>query len=105
MTAEYIAQMGPMWATAGLMVAWLANAFWRVGGHGFLTDMTLGLVGGLAAGALIRTAVTSNTGMLAMFAIGGGGALVIIAAQRGVWRPAPLRSPASFESPLSGRGK
>ena len=88
MTTEYMAQMVPMWITAGLMIAWLAHAGWSVGGYDLLTDLALGLVGGVAAGALIRTALASDAGMLAMFAIGAAGAIVVIVAQRCLWRPA-----------------
>jgi uncharacterized membrane protein YeaQ/YmgE (transglycosylase-associated protein family) len=88
MTSEYIAQMAPMWMTAGLMIAWLAHACWSAGGYGLLTDLAIGLVGGVAAGVLIRTALASDAGMLAMFAIGGAGAIVAIVAQRRLWRPA-----------------
>ena len=88
MTPEYIAQMAPMWATAGLMVAWLAHAGWTANGHGFLIDMALGLGGGVLAGTLVRMALASDVGMLAMFTIGGGGAIVALVAQRAVWHPA-----------------
>jgi hypothetical protein len=87
MTFEYIAQMAPMWITAGLTIAWIAHACWSSAGYGLLTDLGLGLVGGVAAGTLIRTALASDVGMLAMFAIAGGGAIVAIVAQRGLWRP------------------
>ena len=87
MTTEYIAQMAPMWMTAGLMVAWLADAGWSEGGSGLLTDLGFGLAGGVAAGALIRTALASDAGMLASFAIGGVGAIAAIVGQRKLWRP------------------
>ena len=88
MTTEYIAQMAPMWMTAGLVIAWLAHACWKAGGYGLLTDLSVGLVGGVATGAFVRTALASDAGMLAMFAIGGAGAIVAIVAQRRLWRPA-----------------
>jgi uncharacterized membrane protein YeaQ/YmgE (transglycosylase-associated protein family) len=82
---EYIAQMGPMLVVAGLIVAWLAGTSSKGGGYGFLPDMALGLIGSVAAGAISWAAVSSAPGMLAMFGIGGLGAILLIVAQRGLW--------------------
>jgi hypothetical protein len=92
MTIEYIAQMAPMWMTAGLMMAWLAQACWSAGGYGLLIDLCVGLMGGVATGAFVRTALASDAGMLAMFVIGGAGAVVAIVAQRRLWHPAYSRA-------------
>jgi len=45
------------------------------------------------AGGLLAWAVMSpGAGMLRMFAIGVGGAVVVVVAQSGLWRLAPIRS-------------
>jgi uncharacterized membrane protein YeaQ/YmgE (transglycosylase-associated protein family) len=85
MTTEYLVQMAPMWMTAGLMTAWLAQAGWRAGAYGLLTDMALSVAGAMAGGAIAAVATGSRPGMLAMFAIGAAGATVLIAAQRRRW--------------------
>ena len=91
MTAEYIAQMIPMLIIAGAMAGWLAQISPTTRGYGFLPDMALGVVGSVLAGVLLWAAF-AGAGMLAMFALGAVGATVAIAAQRGLWRPAPGRS-------------
>ena len=92
MTSEYIAQMGPMLVVAGLMVAWLAQLSATTRGRGFLPDVALGLIGSVAGGLLGWAALASGAGMLGMFGIGAAGAVLAIAAQRGLWRSAPIRS-------------
>jgi uncharacterized membrane protein YeaQ/YmgE (transglycosylase-associated protein family) len=89
---EDIAQMVPMLAMAGLIVAWLAQAFWRAGGYGLLPDMAVGLAGSAVAGALVWAAFSSAAGMLVMFGCGSAGAALAISAQRGAWHPAAVRS-------------
>jgi uncharacterized membrane protein YeaQ/YmgE (transglycosylase-associated protein family) len=86
-TLEYIVQMGPMLAFAGATVGWMAQIAPTTRGYGFLPDMTLGLVGSVVAGALAWSALSPNTGMLAMCVIGGVGAALAIFAQRSVWYP------------------
>ena len=95
MTLEHLVQMGPMWVTAGLMIAWLAQAGWRAGAYGLLTDIALGIAGAIAAGLVAGMAISSNVGMLAMFAIGAGGAAVLVAAQRCLWSRADVQPGAS----------
>ena len=92
MTAEYVARLGPMLVLAGLSVAWLAQVSRRTGAYGFMPDVALGLVGSLAAGLVAWAALSSGTGMLATFGIGAVGAVLVIAAQRGLWQAAPARS-------------
>ena len=85
MTSEYIAQMGPMLAVAGAMVAWLAqlSSTTRARGHGFMPDMVIGLLGSMLAGALLWAAsAVAHSGMLAMFGVGALGAGLAIASQR-----------------------
>jgi hypothetical protein len=95
MTLEHLVQMGPMWITAGLMIAWLAQAVWRAGAYDLLIDIVLGGAGAIAAGLVAGVAISSNVGMLAMFAIGAAGATVLIAAQRCLWSPAHVEPRAS----------
>jgi hypothetical protein len=86
---EYVAQMVPMLVIAGAMVAWLAQMSWTAGGFGFLPDMALGLAGSMLVVAVVASA---EAGMLGIFGMGGAGAVLAIAAQRGLWRSAPARS-------------
>lgn len=86
MLMEDVAQMGPMLVLAGLTVGWIAEAARRVGGHGLLSDLVLGLVGSLAVGGISWVVISSDVGMVAMLVIGGGGAALAIMAQRTVWR-------------------
>jgi hypothetical protein len=85
-TTEWIAQMAPMLVLAGVTVAWLAQLAWTARGYGFLPDMALGLGGSVLIGALVGTVAAADVGMLAVFAIGGIGAVLAIVAQRGLWR-------------------
>ena len=92
MTAEYIAQMAPMLVIAGAMVAWMAQLSSALEGYGFLPDVALALLGSVLAGVCVWAAVSANAGMLGMFGIGCGGAVLALVAQRGLWRPARVRS-------------
>ena len=87
---EHIIQIGPMLVLAGLIAGWVAEAASRAGGYGFILDMVVGLVGSVVAGTIVWALTTSNIGMLAMLLIGCGGAMLAIAAQRGLWRSALL---------------
>ena len=86
MTGEDLAQMGPMVAIAGSLVAWLGQAFSRTRQrqHGLIFDMAIALAGSVAAGALTWAAISAHPGMLMMFGIGVGGAGVAMATQRGL---------------------
>ena len=92
MTAEDVVRLGPMLMLAGLSIVWLAQASERTIGFGFLPDIALGLIGSLAAGLVVWATRSASTGMLAMFWAGAAGAVLVIAAQRGVWRAVPVRS-------------
>ena len=92
MTSEYIAQMVPMLILAGLTAAWVAEAVSHAGSYGFVPDMGLGLVGSVVAGAIVWTAISSESGMLGMLLIGGGGAALAIIAQRRFWRSSRLET-------------
>ena len=86
MTTEYIVQMAPILIIAGAFVAWAAQIPSTATGYGFLPDMALGLAGSVLAGALAWAVIFAHAGMLAMFVIGFVGAVITIAAQRGLWR-------------------
>ena len=87
---EHIVQMGPMLVLAGLIGGWVAEAFSRAGGYGFIFDMVFGLVGSVVGGAMVWVFVSSEIGMPAMLGIGCAGAALAIAAQRRLWRSALL---------------
>lgn len=83
---EDIAHMGPMLILAGLVAGWIAEAVSRTGGYGFTRDMALGLTGSVIGGVTVWIALSGGVGMATMFLIGGGGAAIVIVAQRSFWR-------------------
>ena len=85
---EHVVQMGPILVLAGLIAGWVAEAASRAGGDGFIVDMVLGLIGSMVGGALVWVLISSEIGMLAMLLIGCGGAALVIAAERRLWRAA-----------------
>jgi uncharacterized membrane protein YeaQ/YmgE (transglycosylase-associated protein family) len=91
-TTEYVAQMAPMLVMAGLVVAWLAQLTPSTRGWGFLPDIATAVIGSVAGGLLVWAAISPGAGMLRMFGIGAGGAVLVVLAQRGLWRLAPVRS-------------
>lgn len=92
MLLEDVAQMGPMLVLAGLTVGWVAEAARRAGGHGLLSDLILGLVGSFVVGGIFWVVISSDVGMMAMLAIGCGGAALAIMAQRTVWKSTLARA-------------
>jgi hypothetical protein len=86
MMLEHIVQMAPMLILAGLAVGWTAEAVTRAGSYGSGSDMVLALVGSVVAGLTVWLAISAAAGMATMFLIGSGGAALLIAAQRTVWR-------------------
>ena len=87
---EHIIQMGPMLVIAGLAAGWVADTVSREAVYGSIHDMVLGLIGSVVVGLTVWVVISSEAGMLAMFAIGCGGAAVVIVAQRSFWRSARL---------------
>jgi uncharacterized membrane protein YeaQ/YmgE (transglycosylase-associated protein family) len=87
---EDIAHMGPLLVLAGLMVGWMAEAVSRAGGYGLMGDLGLGLIGSVVAGMTAWIAVSGHAGMATVLLIGAGGALLMIIAQRSLWRSLPL---------------
>ena len=89
---EYLAQMGPMLALAGLIAGWMAEAISRAGGHGLIPDIAVGLVGSVLAGGIAWGVVSSDAGMLEMLLIGCAGAVLAVIAQRRLWRSTRLEA-------------
>lgn len=87
---EHIIQMGPMLVIGGLAAGWVADTISRAAVYGFIHDMVFGLIGSVVVGVTVWLVISSEAGMFAMFAIGCGGAAVVIIAQRLLWRAAPL---------------
>jgi uncharacterized membrane protein YeaQ/YmgE (transglycosylase-associated protein family) len=85
---EYVAQMAPMLLLAGIAAGWVSEAVSRARGYGFIYDMALGIVGSMLAGVTASVLSANEAGMATMFAAGGCGAALVIAAQRHVWRSA-----------------
>lgn len=86
---EHFAQMGPMLILAGLAAGWTAEAVSQARGYGLIADMVLGVVGGVAGGAIVWL-VISEAGMVTMFLLGCAAAALMIIAQRSFWRSARL---------------
>jgi hypothetical protein len=83
---EHIVQMGPM-----LILGRAGGRLDRRGRHpsGGLrstSDMALALVGSAVAGLTVWLGTSGGAGMATMFLIGCGGAVLLIAAQRSMWR-------------------
>jgi len=83
--ADTIVQMTPMLVLGGLIAGWLAEAVSRAWGYGFISDMVLGLVGSVIAGAFVWLVISRDAGMTTMLLIGCVGAALAIFAQRHVW--------------------
>jgi uncharacterized membrane protein YeaQ/YmgE (transglycosylase-associated protein family) len=88
--AEHVAQMAPMLILAGLAAGWMAEAVSRARGYGLIPDMALGLVGSVAGGAIVWFVISGGAGMVTMFLIGCAAAVLMIIAQRSLWRSARL---------------
>ena len=93
--SEHIVQMGPMLVLAGLIAGWVAEAASRAGGYGFVFDMFLGLIGSVVGGAIVWVLTSGDIGMLAMLLIGCGGAALVVAVQRRLWRSALPGNPSA----------
>ena len=87
---EHIAHMGPMLILAGLAAGWIAETVARAGGHGFLPDLVIGLIGSILAGTVILGLVSREAGMPVILLVGGAGAALAIVAQRSLWRSVRL---------------
>ena len=88
--SEYIVQMGPMLVLAAIATGWTAEALSHAGGYGFIHDMVLGLVGSVLAGVTLWFVIAGHAGMPMTFLVGCAGAILVIAAQRSLWRSRAL---------------
>jgi uncharacterized membrane protein YeaQ/YmgE (transglycosylase-associated protein family) len=71
------------WVLVGLLVGLLAGLVMKQGGYGLKRDITLGLVGSIGAGWIVRGfGIFPSFGMLAMAVIVALGAAIAIVAQR-----------------------
>jgi uncharacterized membrane protein YeaQ/YmgE (transglycosylase-associated protein family) len=82
MMNEQIAQMGPMWALAGLSAGWLADTLMGRRGYGLIVDMGLGVGAGLVGAGLFLACFSLPSGMFMTFVVGFGLAAGAIVAQR-----------------------
>jgi hypothetical protein len=58
----------------------------------YIAQMATAVIGSVAGGLLVWAAISPGAGMLRMFGIGAGAAVVAVLAQRGLGRLAPVRS-------------
>ena len=89
---DYAVQIVPMLVMAGAVVAGMAQIPATNRGYGLVADMVLAVAGSVAAGALVAWALTRDPGLIAMFWIGIVGAIVVLVAQRRLWRAAVARA-------------
>ena len=57
---EDVARIGPMLVVAGLAVGWVSEAVRRAGGHGFLIDMSIALVGSGIVGGIVVGGISNR---------------------------------------------
>jgi uncharacterized membrane protein YeaQ/YmgE (transglycosylase-associated protein family) len=75
-----------MWVLGGLLAGGLAGFVLRRGGYGLVTDIGLGLGGGLAATALFRIlGIAPEAGLFAVVIVAFVGAAGVLVAQRQIW--------------------
>lgn len=78
---------------AGLVTAWLAAFFMKDGGHGFVWDIVLALVGSALAYWIVQgTGLARDRGMFATILVALVGAGSLIGVQRKVWHRPPLKN-------------
>lgn len=71
----------------GLLAGWLADVAMKGGGYGLSGDLLLGVGGSLVGGLIFRTlGFAPNGGWMAMVGVAFVGALLLIYAQRMLWR-------------------
>ncbi|HEY3067599.1 MAG TPA: hypothetical protein VGL09_17535 [Methylomirabilota bacterium] len=80
-----------MLVLAAIATGWTVEALSHAGGYGFIHDMVLGLIGSVLAGVMLRFVIANQAGMPMTFLVGCAGALLVIAAQRSLWRSGALR--------------
>lgn len=72
------------WALIGLLTGGVAGILMKVGGHGWVWDLVLGLIGSIAASGLWGL-LAPETGEYAMAVIALAGAAAVVIAQRKIW--------------------
>jgi uncharacterized membrane protein YeaQ/YmgE (transglycosylase-associated protein family) len=75
-------------AVVGLFAGWLTGVVMKGGGYGLVGDTTLGVVGGVAGGLILRMqgiALAPAGGWFAMVAAAFVGAFILIVIQRKFW--------------------
>jgi len=83
MTAELIVVA----VVVGLGAGWLADVAMKGGGYGLIGDLLLGVGGSMMGGLTFRTLGYAPTGgWMAMVGVAFVGALILIYAQRMLWR-------------------
>lgn len=81
------------WVVMGVFVGWLAGFVLPEGGHGWLSDVVLGLAGSSATSSAVWIAgVAGGASVVAMTLVAFVGAAVLVVGQRKIW-PAPLVAP------------
>jgi uncharacterized membrane protein YeaQ/YmgE (transglycosylase-associated protein family) len=71
----------------GLLAGWLADVAMKGGGYGLIGDLLLGVGGSIVGGWTFRTVgFAPNGGWMAMVGVAFVGAVILIYAQRMLWR-------------------
>ncbi len=82
-------EMLVMWVVVGLVAGWLAGIVMKGGGYGLIGDIALGLVGSIVGSWLFGAlGVSRGAGLFAAVAVAFVGAVILIFAQRQIWRSA-----------------
>ncbi len=78
-----------MWVLVGLLAGWLAGFVMKGGGYGLIGDIALGLVGSLLGSWIFRAlGISPGAGLLMAVGVVFIGAVLVIGAQRMIWRHA-----------------
>jgi uncharacterized membrane protein YeaQ/YmgE (transglycosylase-associated protein family) len=77
----------------GLIAAWLAASYVKVGGYGLIWDMVLALVGSALAYGIVRAVgMAPDGGVFATMVVAFVGAAGLIGAQRRFWHGAAVKN-------------
>jgi uncharacterized membrane protein YeaQ/YmgE (transglycosylase-associated protein family) len=81
--------MFAMWVVVGLVAGRLAGFVMKRGGYGTIGDISLGLVGSIAASVIFRgLEISPGAGLFALVVVAFVGAAMAIVAQRKFWHAA-----------------
>ena len=79
------------WVVVGLLAGGLAGFVMQGGGYGLIGDLVLGLVGSVVGGWIFRAlGVSAGGGLLPTVFVAFVGAVIVIVAQRKLWRTTRL---------------